>query len=388
VIPPAEALARILATTTPLTAISLPVENAAGFFAAADILSSAALPRFDQSAMDGYALRAADTPGSLRIVGEQPAGAARALRVGNGEAVRIFTGAPLPDGADAVVMQEDVTAADGVLHVGEAIAAGEFLRRRGEDVCEGQRLVAAGESLTAARIGLLAAVGLGAVEVHRRARVAIVTTGDELRPPGAPLAPGELHDSNGPQLAAQLASAAEIASVGHCGDDSAALAEMLLSCADADALVLSAGVSVGGHDPVHDALRRLGAGVDFWRVAVKPGKPFLLARLGDRPVFGLPGNPVSTFVTAQLFVLPALRRMAGAAQPVPAPVPVVLGAAVENPGDRTLYLRATRRDGRVLPAPLQQSHGLASLAASDFLIPVAPGASHRAGETLDAISLI
>lgn len=385
----AEALDRILAGLEPLPAERVATEHAAGYHAAADVLSPAALPRFDQSAMDGYALRAADTPGFLRLAGEQPAGPARDLAVRPGEAVRIFTGAPLPPGADAVVMQEEVRAQPGRggIEIAAAVPPGEFIRRRGEDVCAGQRLLAAGEAVTAARIGLLYAAGLAEISVHRRPRIAIVTSGDELRPLGAPLAPGELHDSNRPMLAAQLAPGAEIIGTAQTRDDPAALAETIRGFASADAIVLSAGVSVGAHDPVHAALRQLGATVDLWRVAVKPGKPFLLAHLGRQILFGLPGNPVSSFVTAHLFVRPALARLGGSAHPTPPRVPIPLGAPVQNPGDRTLYLRASWRNGRALPAPLQPSHGLASLAASDLLVRLEPGATHQAGELVPCLSL-
>lgn len=386
-IPESEALERILAAVAPLPEESLAVERATGRFAARDVRSTAALPRFDQSAMDGYALRAADAPGNLRIVGEQPAGASRGLRIGRGEAARIFTGAPLPDGADAVVMQEDVSTTDGHVRVPERVQSGEFIRRRGEEVCAGQLLLAAGRRVTAPAVGLLCAAGVEALSVHRRPRLAIVTTGDEVRPPGAPLATGELYDSNGPMLAAQLAPAADIALVTHCGDEEATLAETLRSCTGADAIVLSAGVSVGDHDPVHGALRILGACVDIWRVAVKPGKPFLLARHGEQVVFGLPGNPVSSFVTAHLFVRPALARMAGASAVVPFSIPIPAGIAIRNPGDRVLYVRAMLRDGCAFPAPLQHSRGLVSLAESDLLLRLEPGADHAPGEITAALPL-
>jgi molybdopterin molybdotransferase len=389
VISEAEALARILADVEPLPAESLPVAQAAGHFAAQAVHAPAPLPRFDQSAMDGYALRAADTPGALRIVGEQPAGRARDLRVEGGEAVRIFTGAPMPRGADAVVMQEDVEAAGDIVRVPEAIPPGEFVRRRGDDVCAGQLLLAPGEPITAARIGLLCAAGLLEIRAGRRPRIGIVTSGDELRLPGEPLAPGELYQSNGPMLAAQLANRAEILGAAHAPDDPAAVAAAISGFAAADAVVLSAGVSVGAHDPVHEALRQLGAEVALWRVAIRPGKPFLLARLGAQWIFGLPGNPVSTFVTAHLYVRPALARLAGAEASfaTPARVRIPLGAPVANTDSRPHYIRATQRDGVAFPAPAQQSHALASLAAADLLLRLEPGAHLDAGALIDAFPL-
>ena len=384
----AEARARLLGNIEPLPAERLAAAQAVDRFAAAPVLSPAALPRFDQSAMDGYALRAADAPGPLKIVGEQPAGADRGLEIGEGEALRIFTGAPLPRGADAVVMQEDVEKGEAGILLSAAVAPGEFIRRRGEDVCEGQQLLASGDLLTAPRIGLLCAAGVTEISVHRRPRVVILTTGNELRAPGTALAAGELYESNGAMLAAQLSADGTIIGSAHLPDDPSALAAAIRSFSGADALVISAGVSVGDHDPVHAALRELGAKTDFWRVAVKPGKPFLFARLGPQRIFGLPGNPVSTFVTAHLFVRPSLAKLAGSGTPHPIHVPVPTAADVRNPDPaRVLYLRAAWRDGQAHPAPLQQSHGLASLAASDLLIRLEPNAIHARGTTVDALPL-
>ncbi len=384
-----EALDRILAAIEPLPAAFVPVEQAGGLFAAEPSRSSVALPRFDQSAVDGYALRAADAPGTLRLVGAQPAGIARTLSVGRSEAVRIFTGAPLPAGADAVVMQEEVVAGDAGPRVPRTVSAGECIRRRGGDVCEGQELVAAGEPLTPPRIGLLCAAGVTGLLAGRRPRIAIITTGNEVRPCGSALAPGEIHDSNGPMLAAQLTAAADIVGVAHTPDEPSALAKTIQRFAEADAIILSAGVSVGDHDPVHAALRGLKATADFWRIAIKPGKPFLFARHGAQLIFGLPGNPVSTFVTAHLFILPALRRLAGAGlsdcRAFSFPVP--LGVAIENPGPRPHYVRAIFRDGVAFPTPLQQSHALSGLAAADLLVRIDSSSTAQAGDTVPAFPI-
>jgi molybdopterin molybdotransferase len=389
VIPETEALARILSAVEPLPVESIALDKAAGRFAANDLRSPAPLPRFDQSSMDGYAIRAADTPGTLRIVGEQPAGAARALRVGPLEAVRIFTGAPLPSGADAVVMQEDVVVKDSTVSIEESIPVAEFIRRRGGDVCEGQQLVARGDLLTAPRIGVLCAAGIPNVPVHRFPVAGIISTGDELRSIGTSLQPGELHDSNAPMLAAQLSASADIAGTARTSDDPAELAGAILRFSTADVIVISAGVSVGDHDPVHETLRQLGAKVDFWRVAIKPGKPFLCARLGPKWIFALPGNPVSAFVTAKFFVEPALRRLAGA--PVdrcaPRSFPTLLGSPLENLDIRPHYVRAIIREGRAFPTPLQQSHALASLAVADVLLRVESRAFLNEGDTVPAFPL-
>ncbi|HVE16402.1 MAG TPA: gephyrin-like molybdotransferase Glp [Chthoniobacterales bacterium] len=388
-IPEAEALARILSAVEPLPVESVTLEKAAGRFAADDLRSPTPLPRFDQSSMDGYAIRAVDTPGTLQVVGEQPAGAARALRIGPREAVRIFTGAPLPTGADAVVMQEDVVVEGSSVSIEESIPVAEFIRRRGGDVCEGQQLVARGDLLTAPRIGVLCAAGIPDIPVHRFPVAGIISTGDELRPIGTPLQPGELHDSNAPMLAAQLSAAADIAGTKRTSDDPAELAEAILGFPTTDAIVISAGVSVGDHDPVHETLRELGAKVDFWRVAIKPGKPFLCARLGLQWIFALPGNPVSAFVTAKFFVVPALRRLAGAPidQCAPRSFPISLGTSLENPDVRPHYVRAIIQDGRAFPTPLQQSHALAGLAAADVLVRIESCSFLNEGDMVPAFPL-
>jgi molybdopterin molybdotransferase len=389
VISETEALDRILAAVAPLPAESIPLVGTAGRFSAEEIHSPIALPALDQSSMDGYAVRAADTPGALRLVGEQPAGIARALTVGQGETVRIFTGAPMPAGADAVVMQEDVEADGDIARIGEAIPPGEFVRRSGSDVCRGQRLLGIGEPITPARIGLLCASGIQQIKVHRKAQIGIISSGNELRQPGERLAPGEIFDSNVPMLAAQLSGVANCIDTAHAPDDDCVLAERIRALSTVDAIILSAGVSVGDYDPVHEALRRLGAEVGFWRVAVKPGKPFLFARLGSQWIFGLPGNPVSSFVTAHLFVRPALARLSGAsaASAAPARIRVPLATPIENPGPRPHYVRATIKNGLACPAALQQSHGLSSLAASDLLVRVPADGHLQKGDLVDALPI-
>jgi len=303
--------------------------------------------------------------------------------------VRIFTGAPMPAGADAVVMQEDVEADESTARIGEAIPAGEFVRRCGSDVCRGQRLLGTGEAITPARIGLLGAAGIQEIQVHGRPRIGIISSGNELRQPGDPLAPGEIFESNVPMLATQLAGVATCIGTSHSPDDDLVLAERIRDLSTADAIILSAGVSVGEYDPVHEALRRLGASVDFWRVAVKPGKPFLCARLGRQWIFGLPGNPVSSFVTAHLFVHPALARLAGAsaASAAPARLRIPLAASIDNPGPRPHYVRAAVKGGLACPATLQQSHGLSSLASSELLIRLPADAHLEEGDLVEALPI-
>lgn len=389
----AEALGRILGGSPLLPTESAPLLEALGRFAGAPVLANCSLPGFDNSAMDGYAVSEALPAGArLRVEGTQPAGADRGLRVGPGKAVRIFTGAPLPGGTAAVVMQEDVDRAGDEIVVREAIGAGEFIRRAGADVARGQTLFNTGARLTPARLALLAAQGIGEVTVGRRARVAILTTGDELRGPGEPLAPGEIYESNGTMLAALTASlGAAPRRLGNAGDERPALeAKLRAGLTGVDALVIAGGVSVGERDLVQEALRAAGVEIDLWRVKVKPGKPFLYGRApgGGAPVFGLPGNPGSAFVTFALFVRPALLHMMGAS-PAERGMPSGLAIAatgLSNEGDRPHYQHGTvDGEGRFRPAGVQQSHALFGLSRSDALVRVEAGASVRAGETVRAL---
>lgn len=381
------AIDRILGAASPLPSERIPVVRALRRHAAADVRSTIDLPRFDQAAMDGYAIRARDTAETLRVTGEQPAGADRGLRVGDGEAVRIFTGAPIPTGATAVVMQEDVERTDDRIRIRSEVAIGEFLRPRGGDLCAGQTILRVGDRITPARVALLLSAGVEEIEVHRPPRIGIVTTGDELVPPGAEPGPGEAIDSNGPMLHAMFESLGTVCETRHSPDDPAVLAHTLRALADVDVLVLSGGASVGDHDPVHDALDELEAETVFWKVDIKPGRPLLFARWGHRLVFGLPGNPVSAFVAATLFARPALLRLSGADRQASLPkrTPIPLASPVSNPDHRPHYFRGTIHDGRFHPAPVQQSHGLAVLAASNALARVDSGATHRAGFPLPVV---
>ena len=390
-----DALARLFAALPEPQPESVPVAEAAGRFILESPLATVPLPGFDNSAMDGYALHAADcgvTGRLLRLAGEQPAGPDRSLTVAPGAAVRVFTGAPLPAATAAVVMQEDVErAADGII-VREAAAAGEFIRRAGSDLCRGQQLFAAGTRLTAAAAGLAASQGLTTLHCGRRPTVAVLCTGAELVPPGAPLpGPGFLYNSNGPMLAALLGREAAAISHHHAPDEPQALAAALASLLDAaDVLVVAGGMSVGEHDLVRPALTSLGVATDFWRVRMKPGKPFLFGRAASgKPVFGLPGNPVSAGVTALLFVLPALRRMAGAAQPALPRCRAVAAAPLANKGDRPHWLRGSWDPlaGTFTAAGPQESHALGAFARADALARLEAGVSLAAGDPLEVLPL-
>ena len=275
------------------------------------------LPAFDNSAMDGYALQADSCRAGVkfRVVGEQPAGADRGLAIGAGEAIRIFTGAPLPAGANAVIMQEDVTREGETIVLQGSAEPGEFIRRQGSDLAAGQKILSRGERIAAQTVALLASQGIAEFEVGGAPRIAIVSTGDELAQLGETPRPGQIFESNSIMLRAlALAAGAEVTRIEHCADHLETMTEVFRHGLQGDAFIISGGVSVGDHDFVKPALRALGAEIDLWRVALKPGKPFLFGRAGRCCIFGLPGNPVSAFVTFLKFVRPALLKMEGAAE--------------------------------------------------------------------------
>jgi molybdopterin molybdotransferase len=375
----ADALASILAKAERLPDERARLIDSLGRFSAGEIFATHLLPSFDNSAMDGYAVRSADcrAGAKLNITGEQPAGVDRGLTIAGNETIRIFTGAPIPAGADAVIMQEDVTREGEAIVAQCDVEAGEFIRRRGSDLAEGQKILARGEPLTAAALGLLASQGIAEVAVGRRARLTIISTGDELARPGETPRPGQIFESNGVLLQALAREAgAEIAMIEHAPDDLEKLTEIFRGGLGADALVVSGGVSVGDYDLVRPALRALGAELDLWRVAIKPGKPFLFGRAGACLVFGLPGNPVSAFVTFLKFVRPALRQMAGAAPEHLGlrKVPARLGCEIKNDDrDRPHYFRG-RLDGGIFNlSGRQESHALFGLSRANALLRVAAG---------------
>lgn len=383
------ALARLLALAGPLPAVDLPLRAARGLRLAEPVAAGFDQPGTDVSAMDGYALCRADLPGPLRLIGESAAGRPFAGRIGPGEAARIFTGAVVPDGADAVALQEDATVEAGLVHVaGDPPGPGAHIRRRGQDFRAGAPLLAAGDPLTPARLALMAAAGRASARVHRRPRIALVSTGDELVLPGVRPATGQQVASNGLSVGGLLeAVGAEVSDLGILPDDLGAIARCLADTS-ADLLVTIGGASVGDHDLVRPALLSLGVEPAFWRVAVRPGKPLMAARLANRLVVGLPGNPASALVTARLFLVPLVRRMLGSAAPEERvrllPTATDLGAN----GPRRHYLRARRADGTVRAFAAQDSSLLTVLAAADCLLirePQAPAV--QAGEPVPVIDL-
>ncbi len=379
-----EAIAAVLGSVTALPDRSVGLFDSLGRFGARDVFAQRPLPVFDNSAMDGYAVQAASGQSGtrLRVIGEQPAGADRGLTIRAGEAIRIFTGAPLPAGAEAVIMQEEVTTEGETIVLQGSVKPGEFVRRKGSDLVEGQKILARGQPVSAQTLALLASQGMAQIEVGGLPQVAIVSTGDELLRVGETPGRGQIFESNSIMLhALALGAGADITLVEHCGDNLERMTELFRRGLQADALIVSGGVSVGDHDFVKPALRALGAEIDLWRVAIKPGKPFLFGRAGRSYIFGLPGNPVSAFVTFLKFVRPALLRMAGAADEFLGlrEVPARLANDVTNPGDRPHYLRGCLTNGVFSLAGRQESHALFGLSRANALLRIAPGSKFAAG---------
>ncbi|HMN87870.1 MAG TPA: molybdopterin molybdotransferase MoeA, partial [Bauldia sp.] len=377
-LPVDEAVARILAGVVPLAAETVPLSDADGRTLAAPLAARRDQPPFPASAMDGYAVRAADaTVGArLRVTGIAAAGHAFAGSVGPGEAVRIFTGAPVPAGADAILIQEDADAAEGHVVSRDTPVAGQHVRPRGFDFAAGATLLEPGRVLGMREVALAAAMGAATVPVRRRPVVAMLATGDELVPVGALPAADQIFASNGFGLAAFVRAAGGVAldlgiALDRLPDIEAAVEGAI--AAPADVLVTLGGASVGDHDLVQAALKARGMALDFWRVAMRPGKPLMFGRIGAMRVLGLPGNPVSSLVGAILFLRPLLAALLGQGQADPS-VPAVAGAAVPaNDTVRQDYLRAVSTldaTGRtvVTPRGKQDSSALATLAAADCLL--------------------
>ena len=393
-----EARARILAAFTALPAETVPLPDALGRVLAEPAVARLTQPPFAAAAMDGWAVRATDivpasgdAPVTLRRIGESAAGHAFAGTVGAGEAVRIFTGAPLPTGADAVVMQEDCEDAGDRVRVGRAVPAGRFIRPAGLDFAAGEELLPKGRLLTARDVALAAAANLPWLRVHRRPRVAVLATGDEIALPGDPLGPSQIVSSNALGLCALVASQGGLAhNLGVAKDDPEHLAAMAAGAAGCDLLVTTGGASQGEHDHVRDVLG--GLSLDFYRVAMKPGKPLIFGTANGVPLLGLPGNPVSTGVAALLFLVPVLRRLQGLSAGN-ATLAARLGAPLKANDDRTDFLRATLSTGPdgepvAIPFPRQDSAMMSRLARADALIVREPQATAAAvGDRVTVIPL-
>lgn len=393
-----EARNRLLAAIAPLGTDAIDTSAAAFRIAAADVAAQVDLPPFDNSAMDGYAVRAGDViaasagaPVTLQLLGRVAAGDSPAAGVPVGGCVRVFTGSPLPAGADAVVMQEDTRVdpvTPDVVRVLDAAKPWENVRFRGEDVKRGAIIVRAGEKLTAGRVGLLAAAGVAQVEAHRRPVIGVLATGSELVEPGQPLTPGAIYESNRTLLTPLLQRSGAVVRQYPLVADTLAATKAALEKAftECDGVVTSGGVSVGELDFVKAAFEELGGRLDFWKVAIKPGKPFVFGRRGEKLLFGLPGNPVSALVTFLVLVRPALWRWQGATDVLPVTSRCILGEPLVNRGDRRHFIRVrVDRDGVAHSTGTQASHRLGSLADANALVDVPPETTLGSGSVAVAL---
>lgn len=373
-----EAQERVLKAARPLPAENVPIAAAAGRVTAEDVRARVDLPPFASSAMDGFAVRAADLPGSLRIVGESAAGRPFDTQVEPGCAVVISTGAVVPEGADAVVPLERVVRNDNDVEISQAVQPGAHIRPRGGDAAAGEVVVPAGVRLTAGRLAAAATSGAAELPCARRPRVSVLATGSELVDPGGALRPGQIYETNSLMLSSELAAAgAEVVTEVPVADDEPALRDALERGLAADILVTSGGVSVGEHDLVRAVERELGVEEIFWRVSIKPGKPVSFGVRGDTLVFGLPGNPVSALVGCELFVKPALRALQGIADPLPRLEPGRLAVGLRRNEERDEFVRARSRvDGDALvlePITGQESHMIVRSAGADALVHIPRG---------------
>lgn len=392
-----EAQTRVLAEVRPLATERIRFDEAAGRVLREDVVAPDDAPLADNSAMDGYAVRASDVaqvPARLRVTGDVPAGRVAEGRVEAGTAMRIMTGANVPDGADAVVQVEWTDAGSPVVEVRRSVAAGANIRKRGEDVRAGALLLPSGTRLGAAEIALLAGIQKIEVTVARRPTVAILSTGDELVEVDEPRRPGTIVNSNGYALAELVRAAGAVAvPFGIVRDDRQATIDAFDRATECDFILSSGGVSVGAFDFVKDALDALGAETKFWRVAMKPGKPVVLSALRGRLVFGLPGNPVSCMVSFHLFVQPALRKAAGEAEGLlPPQVTVRVAAPLRSAGDRRVYVRArvAAVGGELVARPMtaQSSGALTSMVGANALVIVERGVTRIEADATAAALLI
>ncbi len=393
----AEARQRILDAFSPLPAEQVSLTDALGRVMAEDLASRRTQPPMAVSAMDGYAVRAADTanvPATLEVVGAAPAGGAHQGEIGPGQCVRIFTGGPVPPGADAIVIQEDTVAEDNLVAVKVSVPVGHYVRPAGLDFQEGNILIKAGKTISARDIGLAAAMNRPWLMVHRQPRVAILATGDEVVMPGDPVGPNQIVSSNGLALAAFVQARGGIPiSLGIAPDNRDALASMASGARGADLLVTTGGVSVGEHDLVQSVLGEAGLDLDFWQIAMRPGKPLLFGHVHGTPVLGLPGNPVSSLVCAIIFMLPALDRMQGVISTAQPRKSARLTMPLGENDRREDYLRAqlsydSTGGPLVTPFPKQDSSMFSRLAHADCLVirePHAPAA--KPGDTVHYVPL-
>ncbi|BCR03709.1 molybdopterin molybdenumtransferase MoeA [Desulfuromonas versatilis] len=390
-----EALDIILRTLAPLPAEDIALPEALGRALAEAVPSRWDMPPADNSAMDGFAFAAAGLApqGRLKVAGLSRAGAGFPGPVLPGEAVKIMTGAPLPEGCDTVVPIEVVEEVAGVIEFRSSVPNGDHVRYQGEEFRQGETLLGAGTTLRAGEIGLLASAGVARVRVHRQPRVALLTTGDELVDIGVRPGPGQIVNSNRYLLTARLQEeGCTVWPLEIAGDQRSELTDRLAQGLQADVLITTGGVSMGDYDLVQSCLKDLGFELGFWKVAIKPGKPVLFGRVGDKPVFGLPGNPAAAAATFQLFVRPALRRLCGYCDPLPPRSRATLTAPVSGGGNRRQFLwgAVVEEDGRYLftPSGKQGSGQTRSLQGAQALLPVAAGSGDLAAGQEVEIMLI
>lgn len=387
-----EALAQLLAGIEPAADTRMvDLEAANGLVLAEDLVAALDVPAYDNSAMDGYVINTRDMQavGTLLPVSQTIAAGHPGQQLEPGTAARIFTGAPVPDGGNAVVMQENTETAPGGIRILELPEAGQNIRLSGHDIRAGTLALQGGRRLQPQDIGLLASLGINKVRVVRPLTVAIINTGDEVVPPGLPLGPGQLYDSNSFTLVALLEKMGIVAIRTGIVEDTLAATEsaLLEAAAKADCLITTGGVSVGEADHVREAVSRQGL-LSLWKLAIKPGKPFSFGKVAGKPFFGLPGNPVAVFVTFLLLVKPALQRMQGIAENKPVSFPVKADFAVEAPGTRQEYLRVrlSRRDGDLPwaePFSDQGSSLMSSISWADGLVIVPAGTMVKSGQVLE-----
>lgn len=393
----AEALAKILDGVRPVAAEQVALTDGLGRVLAEDVRARLSHPPAAVSAMDGYAVRAEDVakaPAKLKVIGESSAGRGFAGPCGKGEAARIFTGAPLPEGTDCIAIQEDCDAGDGVVTVKEPVKRGKWVRPAGLDFKEGEVLLETGRLLTARDIGLAAAMNVPWLMVKRRPRVAIIATGDEVVMPGDPLGPDQIVSSNSVAIAAYVkALGGEPVNLGIARDTVESLTALLAGVKGADLLVTTGGASVGDYDLIQQVLGHEGLELSFYKIAMRPGKPLIFGRLGDVPVLGLPGNPVSTGVCSAIFLKPAMEKMLAIRAADRPKQSAVLGRDLPENDKRAEYMRATisfAADGTRVATPFekQDSAMLAKFSHADCLVyrdPFAPPA--KKGERVEIVML-
>ena len=369
-LPVEEAQARLLAMASPLDIVAAPLVECAGRWLAQDVKALRSQPAHDLSAMDGYAVRHADWPGPWKVEGESAAGSGALPPLSSVAAMRIFTGAPLPPGADTVLIQENVARnGDSIAPLPDTEAKpAQHVRKHGADFFQEQAILTQGTRLTPVSVALAAVAGHATLPVARRPRIALLSSGDELADPATALALGKLPASNGPMLTALLAPYAEVTDLGIVPDSLESTAQAIADARGFDILVTTGGASVGDHDHVGAAFRQAGGTLDFWKIRMRPGKPMMAGALDGTLFLGLPGNPVSAFVTATLFLLPLVRRLAGAPNPLPAWEKASLVEDIRAGGERDEYMRGTVEGGTVHPLLSQDSAGLLALSGANCLL--------------------